>query len=368
MEILTNATICDSKPTGLGVYTQNVILNSQNKEFDQTVLINKGIALKNIPQIKNLLYSPSSLLSSKGWKAQLLRIFYLNFKFLLNNSRFDYFLNTVPEGSLLIPRKKQITVIHDVLPILYREEYNKSYYYYKYYVPLLLKKSKHIVVPSENTKKDIISMYKLKASNIVVAPNGYDKSHFYPRTIEEINKVKELYKLDRYLLYVGNMYPHKNLNRVIEAFAKLNQKEVKFVIAGDKSHWNYKFLLESINKYGLKDQIEFLDYVSYEHLPILYSGAEAFVYPSVYEGFGLPVIEAMACGSPVITSNNSSLIEISDGAALNVDPLNVFEISEAMKKIIQNKDLKDKLKVEGINKAKEYSWERTTEIICSLFD
>jgi glycosyltransferase involved in cell wall biosynthesis len=365
--LIVNATICDIKPTGLGIYTLNVAKElCKNKDIKLEVIINQKIGQKYLEkQNINVFPSPSMLLSNKGWVAQLARIFYLNIKLLFLSRKNNVVLNTVPEGSLFI--QNQVTVIHDILPILFKKEYSKSYYYYKYYVPLILKRSKKIVVPSQSTKNDIVNMYKIKSDKVIIAPNGYDSHHFTPGTINDVDLLKRKYGVDEYFLYVGNMYPHKNLSRVIKSFISINDQypEIKLLIVGDKSHWNYKNIKYQVDINKMNDTIKFLDYVSYEELPVLYSGALAFVYPSLYEGFGLPIIEAMACGSPVITSNLSSLKEIANDSALTINPESVDELSGAMRKIINDKSLRSTLITKALKHVKNYSWEKTVKIIYS---
>ena len=366
-KILVNATICDSKPTGLGVYTINILKKiTKLKGYNISVLKNDQVEIE-LSNAQNI-NSPSSLLSSKGWKAQLLRILYLNIKLFSYGNKYDYIINTVPEGTIFNSKKNQITVIHDILPVIYKKEYPKSYYYYKYYVPLLLRKSKYIVVPSINTKKDIMSFYKSSEEKIFVANNGYDHDHFERSSELEINKVKNKYKIDKYFLYVGNLYPHKNLENAIISFSEFREKhkDIKFVITGDKNHWNYNNLVPLIKRLKLENEIIFLDYVEYDDLPKLYSGAIAFIYVSLYEGFGLPLIEAMACGCPVITSNNSSLKEISEQSAIHVEPLSINEIVKGMYNIYEDLEYRNELIDKGLENAAKYSWEKTVKVIEGL--
>ncbi|RYL93934.1 glycosyltransferase family 1 protein [Sporolactobacillus sp. THM19-2] len=366
MEMLTNATICDKRPTGLGVYTINVIKEINKREnINQEILVNKLINVDHSFYKNDVIYTPNYILSSNGWLAQLARIIYLNCFLPKIGRDKDLIFNPVPEGSLFL--NHQVTVIHDILPLLFKREYPKSYYYYKYYVPRLLKKSYKVIVPSNNTKKDIIRVYNIDNDKIIVAPNGYDNKHFFQRNDDEVNNIKTKYGLSKYILYVGNMYPHKNLERLIQAFCHIHLKfpEIKLVLVGDTKHWNFNNLVKLVDSLGLSNSIYFLDYVSYQELPSLYGGALAFVYPSLYEGFGLPIIEAMACGTPVITSNTSSLREIAGNCALTVNPIDIKEIESKISKIIVNTELRELYRKRGLKRALEYDWGKTVDKILS---
>jgi hypothetical protein len=169
-----------------------------------------------------------------------------------------------------------------------------------------------------------------------------------------------------YFLYVGNLEPRKNLERLIEAFARMPEKEHDLVIVGNR--WYRGGAAEQkARSLGLNGRVKFMGYLPRADLPALFSGATAFVYPSLLEGFGLPVVEAMACGAPVITSNNSSMKEIAAEAAMLVDPCNVCEISEALTRMAQDERLREKLSKRGLARAAEFSWENTARLTLDVY-
>src|SRR5205085_12488654 len=158
-----------------------------------------------------------------------------------------------------------------------------------------------------------------------------------------------------YSLYVGNLEPRKNLERLIEAFARVPAKDHQLVIVGNR--WYHGAVAEQkARSLGLNGRVKFLGYVPREDLPAIFSGATALVYPSLLEGFGLPIVEAMACGAPVITSNNSSMKEVAADAALLVDPRNVNEITEALTRMAEDGALREALSRKGLKRAAEFCW------------
>jgi len=178
-----------------------------------------------------------------------------------------------------------------------------------------------------------------------------------------------------YILFVGTLQPRKNIVRLIEAFAfvchpelvsgsqskrdsDLRQNDIQLVIVGKKG-WLFDEILKAPKKFGIEDKVKFLDFVADEDLPLFYKNALCFVLPSLYEGFGLPILEAMQYGCPVITSNVSSLPEAGGDAALYVNPLDVDDIVKNLELIIQNSELRNKLKKKGYEQVKKFSWEKT---------
>jgi len=216
--------------------------------------------------------------------------------------------------------------------------------------------SHKIIAVSETAKKDAMEILHLPEEKITVIYEAADEIYF-PRGELSVNRVKEKFNIkNQYFLCVGTREPRKNIDRVVMAFADVveTNENLSLVIVG-KYGWGEDKL--KIKNEKLK--IKLLGFVEKEDLACLYSGAVALVYPSLYEGFGLPILEAMACGCPVITSDQGSMKEIAGKAALLVLPENVFEISLALSKILRNKSLAENLRIEGRIRAKEFSWEKT---------
>ena len=213
-----------------------------------------------------------------------------------------------------------------------------------------IKNSKHIIAPSKSTKEDIAKNYKIAPSKITVTYEGYDKSRFKPPPQTRINLVKKRYRIkNNYIIFVGTIQPRKNIERLIEAVAQI--RNLQLVIAGKKG-WLY----DSILAKAREKSVIFTDFVPDKDLPALIGGAQAYVLPSLWEGFGIPVIEAQACGVPTVVSNTSSLPEVVGESGILVDPTNVESIANGIKKALDPKTRINLVKA-GFANIKRFSWE-----------
>lgn len=229
------------------------------------------------------------------------------------------------------------------------------------------KRADKIITISEFSKGEIIQYMGVDEDKIVVMPCGVDFSLYHPNyTHEQINNVKRKYKInDDYLLYLGTLEPRKNIPKLIQAYAELKKKLVdipKLVLAGRKG-WMYDSIFKTVTDFKLEDSIIFTGYVSSEDTPILISGAKIFLFPSLYEGFGMPPLEAMACKVPVVVSNRTSLPEVVGDAGILVDPLSVDSISEGIKSLLINNELRTTLALKGYERSKTFSWDNSLMII-----
>lgn len=233
------------------------------------------------------------------------------------------------------------------------------------FIRLALKNSKKIITVSQNTKKDLMNLFKIKENKIFVIPWGVSPKYCVIKNKKEIQLSLAKYNLpEKFILFVGTLEPRKNIKRLIEAY-HIVSPQLCLVIAGKKG-WFYKEIFNKVKKLNIEDKIIFLDYFPEKDLPYLYNKAICFVYPSLYEGFGLPILEAMACGCPVITSGTSSLSEVAETAAILVNPNKKKEISSAFKKILDNHNLRSALKQKGILRAKEFSWQKSSQQILKI--
>jgi glycosyltransferase involved in cell wall biosynthesis len=190
-------------------------------------------------------------------------------------------------------------------------------------------------------------------------------------TDEQVARVRERYQLDHdYILYVGNVKPHKNVERLIDAFAQVRQAgmdHLKLLVIGDEIT-RYAGLRRAVHRNKLHGHVRFLGYLPTETLAILYRLAGVFVFPSLYEGFGLPPLEAMATGTPVVTSNISSLPEVAGDAAILVDPYDSTSIANGIQLVLTDSTLREKLKIRGLERARHYSWERSVTRTREIYD
>jgi glycosyltransferase involved in cell wall biosynthesis len=253
-----------------------------------------------------------------------------------------------PLGGLRNGKLRTVMTVHDMVPALFPQLSNlKKYFYYKYVLKFFFSKIDHLIVPSESVKKDLCRLHAVSPDRVSVVYEGVSRKF---RTGKK--------QKGNYILAVGTLEPRKNLNRLIAAFMQVKTThhiKDNLVIVG-KPGWCTDDLYHLPADF--KKSVVFKGYVPDNELIELYQEAKAFVYPSLYEGFGLPVIEAMACGCPVITSNLSSLPEVSGNACLLVDPYSVNHIAEAIVKILKNWKLAQILTEKGLKRVKQFTWTR----------
>ncbi len=279
-----------------------------------------------------------------------------------------FFNYVIPPGV----KGKKITIVHDMAYKAYPETVRKRT---RQLLTMALEKScaraDKIITVSKFSKQEIIKYLGIDADKIVVMPNGVDFSLYHPDyTEEEVKRVKEMYQIEgKYLLYLGTLEPRKNIERLVQAYAKLKYEmpeAPKLVLAGRKG-WMYDCIFETVKSLKLEKDVIFTGYIEAENAPILIKGAEIFLFPSLYEGFGMPPIEAMACGTPVVVSNVSSLPEVVGDAGILVDPFSVESIRDGIKNLISNDILRTKLIKSGLERVKKYTWHQAVMILQDVF-
>ena len=229
-------------------------------------------------------------------------------------------------------------------------------------------KADHMIAVSKSTKKDLTRSLKVLDSRVSVVHEGVDKDFFSKKDDREVRNVRLKYGIkDKYFLYVGTIQPRKNLSRLIEAFAKLSVPDVDLVLVG-RSGWLYGDIYKAPKKFKVEENVKFLGFAEQEDLPALYTGSTAFVMPSLYEGFGLPILEAMACGAPVLTSKSSSLPEVSGSHALLIKPHSVNDIAYNLSRLLKEESLRWKLSAAGQEWVKIFSWEKTAKETIEVFE
>ena len=264
-----------------------------------------------------------------------------------------------------------IVTIHDLTPQLFPQYVpGLARIVFKLATKLALWRSTHIVTVSEHTKQDLLQHYHLPLQRATAIHHAPDRS-FQPQPIQKIVQLRKKYALSaNYMLYFGINKPHKNLTRLIRAWHLLSSEQktgdVLLVIAGawDKRYPEVKAEVSCLN---LGEYIRFLGPISNTDLPTLYAGATGFVFPSLYEGFGLPVIEAMACGTAVACSNTSSLPEVGGDAALYFDPNNVEEMAQQIGRLLTDQSLRENLAQRGLAQARRFAWQKTAAQTLSLY-
>ena len=233
-----------------------------------------------------------------------------------------------------------------------------------------IKRADVVVTISQFSKERIMYHYGVDPDKIRIASCGYREDIFHNNySSEKIDCTKQKYEITGdYFLYLGTLEPRKNIERLVEAYSSLTNTAdncPKLVIAGGKG-WLYDSIFEIVKKYGLESDVIFTGYVEDEEVPLLMNGAMAFCFPSLYEGFGMPPLEAMACGTPVITSNISSLPEVVGDAAVMVDPYSAESICEALHKVLKDEELRKNMSYRGLEQCKKFSWKKSAEIFLDI--
>jgi glycosyltransferase involved in cell wall biosynthesis len=259
---------------------------------------------------------------------------------------------------------RSIVTIHDTIHLTFPQYLPNrlAYAYAKTSMWAAARRSSRILTVSEASKRDIVRQLDVPAEKVVVVYNAIDERFSREPNADDVARVRERFQLDRrFILYVGNIKPHKNLVRLIEAFHELRRGELddlKLLIIGDEIS-KFPALRRAVHQHKLHKHVRFLGYLSDDMLAILYRLASVFVFPSLYEGFGLPPLEAMACGTPVVTSNVSSLPEVAGDAALLVDPYDIGSIVEGLRRVLTTPALADEMRRRGLIRAREFSWEQS---------
>lgn len=270
----------------------------------------------------------------------------------------------------IIAKCKSVVTFHDMTFFLYphmHQAYKRLFF--KLAIQLSARRANAIIADSESSRQDVINILNVDPHRVFTVPLGV-APHFRP--IDQpaaLARIRQKYRLpEQMILYVGVLEPRKNLPTLIRAFKSLVERgsAYKLVIAGRKG-WMYDGLFRTINKLDLVNRVIFTGYVPEEELPLIYHAADLVVYPSVYEGFGLPVLEAMACGVPVITSNVSSMPEIVGNAGILVNPYRPEELAEAMYQILENADRRQHYAQQGLARAKDFSWARTARETLAVY-
>jgi len=273
-------------------------------------------------------------------------------------------------GPFLFPSPyKKILTVHDISPIL-RKEAHTAYSALRHRMLLrtILERAHRIIADSRQTMHDLASCFGVRKEKMQVIYLAASEMYKVISDESKLDETMSKYGLRRpFALYVGALEPRKNLPALIAAFSKIASSIPHQLVIVGKRGWGYEEIFQAVKRENLDHRIHFPGFMPDEDLPSIYNSADFFVFPSFYEGFGLPVLEAMHCGCPVITSNTSSLSEIAADAALLVDPYDTDMLADAMRELAGNKALMNDLADKGIERAKMFSWEKCARETLSVY-
>lgn len=281
----------------------------------------------------------------------------LSFELLKNRSSLDVFFTPTHYLPLFAPKKSIVSIL-DVSYILFPNLFKKrDLIQLRKWTNFSAKKSMKILTISQSSKNDIIKEYRVGPNKVEVIYPGINTDLASNKDLSMEDLEKSFGIKNKFILFVGTLQPRKNIERLIEAFSKL-ETDVNLVIVGRRG-WQYEEILNAPQKYNVKDRVLFLQNVGDEQLPSLYKNAQFFILPSLYEGFGIPVLEAMNYGCPVIVSNVSSLPEVGGDAVLYVDPSSSEDIAKKMQKLLDDGNLRKDLIQKGKKQVEKFSWEKS---------
>jgi glycosyltransferase involved in cell wall biosynthesis len=296
---------------------------------------------------------PGDLAPDRGGRGHLKRLLWTGFQLpkiyrALNAGRL---FSPLPEAPL--DREcRFVVMVHDLIPLRFPAATSPSTYYFRYRVPGILRRAERILCNSRATARDIVEFFRIPEEKIVPIPLAHDREHFRPLEVPAPDTP--------YFLYLGRPNPHKNLERLIDAFAaRAGAIEHDLLIVGAFDPRYTPNLQRRAQESGVGERVKFRDYLPGAELPRVLNQATALVFPSLWEGFGLPVLEAMACGTPTIASKVPALAEVTAGAAILVDPYRVEEIAEAMGILAREGGVRARLRELGLERARDFSWEKT---------
>jgi len=370
MKIAVNAqTLVRNQMEGLGWFAyetlKRIVLNHPEHEF--VFIFGKGIE-------KEYIFSKNVTAVNIGPPFFRPIAWYLKFQIFLpnyiNRNNFDLFLSPDGWNSNRI-KIKTVAVIHDINFEHFPEFLPKSFYrYYTHFFRQWVHKANRLGTVSNYSKADIVKTYNVAEEKIEVFYNGASPI-YKPVSIENQIEIRDNYTQGcPYFVFVGALHPRKNVINLFKAFNKfktVDAQAIKLVIVGERFYWDTE-TNEVYNNLNFKDDIVFTGRLSQAELRDVLGSALALTYVSLFEGFGIPIVEAMNCGVPVITSNTTSMPEIAGDAALIVNPYSIDEISDALHKISIDADLRQQLIEAGNIKKKEYSWDTTAQKLWQLVD
>lgn len=368
--------LCENSKTGIGWYSYNLtksiftVYSSNKYEFLIFDFLNRNNSRLRIEDLfcKNV-HIPIKVCSSIPYSiySKYLELFALIPYNSIINSKADiyHFFNYI------IPRNikgKVVNTVYDMVYKLHPETMEKGNLQ-KLHKNLQrsCRDSDVILTISQNSKQEISDFMNVTPNKIEIAYPAVDRDIFKPEKNTDLVQMK--YKIPgEYLLYLGTLEPRKNITSLIKAFKIISEKnkDIFLVIAGKKG-WMYEEIFKLVDDLHLNGKVIFTGYVEDKDIPFLYSSAVAFIFPSLYEGFGMPPLEAMACGTPVIVSNTSSLPEVVGDAGIFVDPLNIENIAFEMDRLLNDNSLQQEYSKRGLQRSKIFSWEDSAKKVIDVY-
>lgn len=350
MKLGINATFLNEKPTGVGVFTREV--SSRLCRLDKGTIVFANADLSGCSVRK----TPSGIRGSVRLNNNIKRFLYMNvaLPYLLRKHMVDMLFCPVTEFPF-IPMSQSVVTVHDLHPVYFPEQFGLSAAHFRLSLKLLKRLAARVIVPSNFVKSELLKFTMLESDRIDVIYEGYDSMTFKPQPEEDRNKFLSSQDIRHpYILFVGSLFPYKNVITLVNAFLAIKDRIPHMLIIAGKKEVSNEPLPED-------ERIRYMDYVRHPDLPSFYSYADMLVHPSMLEGFGITILEAMACGAPVISSNRGSLPEVAGNACLLFDPKDRNGLSGLILRVINNKGLRSDMIKKGFENIERFSWDKTAE-------
>jgi glycosyltransferase involved in cell wall biosynthesis len=356
--------------SGVGFYVLNLLKALSEVDRNDTYYVytkkEDRLLVEHDPAHFNIIpCSTNNRLLRLGWEQMFLPHY-------ISRDKLDVFHSphyTIPLRS----KAPTVSTFHDMTFFSHPEVHEKSkVLFFRQMIPLAAERADAIIAVSQSTKKDMVRFLDLPESKIHVVYEGIDSEEYRPLAQDErMDNIKRQYKLpEEFVLFVGTLEPRKNIDGAIRAFKQVTEetgKKFGLVVTGGKG-WNYHSIFNLVQELDIEDDVRFTGYVPEEDLPYLFNAATVFAYPSFYEGFGIPPLEAMACGTPVVASNVSSVPEVVGDAGLLVDPSKDEEIAGAILRILTDPDLRSELSAKGLERTKLFSWQKAAKETLKIYN
>jgi glycosyltransferase involved in cell wall biosynthesis len=368
MRFAIDATSIPRQMAGAGVYTYNLIraVAAVDRENEYTVFT-KGSAFDDLnrdePLFRTVRVSTRSRPARLLWEQLALPVH-------LRRRKIDVLHSPHHTAPMVVAGSRRVITFHDLTFFLLADRYPRSrLLYFRAVSRATARVADALICPSQAVRDDIVRILHVRPEKVHPIAEAAAPEFQPIKDKAALEKLRTRYALpERFILNVGSLEPGKNRTTLLKAYAGLRKRglEQKLVVAGQRA-WKYEDDLALAEELGIEGDVLFTGYVPPEEMPALYNAADLFVFPSLYEGFGLPVIEAMACGVPVVASNLSAIPEVAGEAALLVDPRDVEQLCDAMERVLRDKRLQGALRRRGLERAQGFSWERAARETIAVY-
>lgn len=343
--LVVNLSHVSTRPTGLSNYATNIVPSLHSLQPALLAPSSEILGRIHYP-------IPAGMGPEYGAKGHMKRLAWAQFVLphVCRKLSCSLLFSPIPEAPLFSKKLRYVVTAHDLIPLRFAPKASRLRLYFRYYVSSVLKSAEHILCNSHATARELTNVYGFPASKMTVTWLAHKAEDFKYLGLPAKN----------YFLYIGRHDVHKNLIRLVESFAEVAKNQDYELWLVGTQHRKYSLEIQQrANELSVGNKVKLMNYVPENQLNQVLNQAIALVFPSLWEGFGLPVLEAMACGTPVITSNISALSEVAGDAAMLIDPYNVNEMADAMRRVAIDTQLRQQLRDAGIKRAQQFSWEKT---------